>query len=78
LDTLEGGVEFLGRTVRAFEFLERFVKDLCDVEQADDVAFFVTNRLLRNNNQFRAEWSTQRRGMDALYQVSEVTFDHGL
>jgi hypothetical protein len=45
LGAFEGGVELLGGSVRLFELLERLVEDFGDVEETDDVAFFVADGL---------------------------------
>lgn len=46
LDACEGGIEFLGGGGAAFDLVEGFVEDFGDIEETDDVAFFVADGLL--------------------------------
>lgn len=47
----EGGVEFLRGGGAAFDLVEGIVEDFGDIEETDDVAFFVADRLVYGANE---------------------------
>lgn len=77
MDAFEGAVELLGGGGTALDLVEGFVEDLCDVEEADNIAFFVTNGLGGRWKNIVHEY-TEPRQRDGLWthEMPETPLDH--